>query len=549
MKTIPISLLKHNAKNIKKEKKITHIESLDLISKKYGFDCWNTLIDNSILKMNYKTIEKLNVAKPKLAFLLFNMIESLKEVNIVFHQRDSFLLSNFLGARSNSSYNTQNNSLEIVKLISIVYIKNTDTFNPKYLKKLCDIDFLLKEINKDYDFYNQNDFIKSFFYTKLNIKFEKNMELIKSYYTEKWFIFVSGYIDTIDYLIDIQNFNLLKADFKELSLKIKETSFLELLLNNKILNSTNYFDDYFSNARQRIFRPTLNIFNLQFLKTNYLIDFDQKDIPISGEEVNNADCISVKLLKECAKRELKEKKNKLKNSKESLNFIANRYGYENWSDLINYLELPLYIKEKDIFKNDFSRFNRFFEDLKEIIDSLSQAFNKKSYNAFFFIYKRLNIYSEVFQIDLSALKIIIYVFVNFYNKLDFKKLMELFNIDYLLEILQNNFKEDNFIKNSFYKEIFLELKDSETNLNSFCSLSNDLKNIFDLIHFEQINNDIDLLNKLSQENVFNELINNKLIIEYRGSFEHYTKYLIREYKEEKISEINSKIISNYKKYY
>lgn len=549
MKTIPISLLKNNAKNIKKEKKITHIESLDLISKKYGFDCWNTLIDNSILKMNYKTIEKLNVAKPKLAFLLFNMIESLKEVNIVFHQKDSFLLSNFLGARSNSSYNTQNNSLEIVKLISIVYIKNNDRFNPKYLKKLCDIDFLLKEINKDYDFYNQNDFIKSFFYTKLNIKFEKNMELIKSYYTEKWFIFVSGYIDTIDYLIDIQNFNLLKADFKELSLKIKETSFLELLLNNKILNSTNYFDDYFSNARQRIFRPTLNIFNLQFLKTNYLIDFDQKDILISGEEVTNADCISVKLLKECANRELKDKKNKLKNSKESLKFISNRYGYENWSDLINYLELPLYIKEKEIFKNDFSRFNRFFEDLKEIIDSLSQAFNKKSYNAFFFIYKRLNIYSEVFQIDLSALKIIIYVFINFYNKLDFKKLIELFNIDYLLEILENNFKEDNFIKNSFYKEIFLELKDSETNLNSFCSLSNDLKNIFDLIHFEQINNDIDLLNKLSQENVFNELINNKLIIEYRGSFEHYTKYLIREYKEEKISEINSKIISNYKKYY
>lgn len=549
MKTIPISLLKNNAKNIKKEKKITHIESLDLISKKYGFDCWNTLIDNSILKMNYKTIEKLNVAKPKLAFLLFNMIESLKEVNIVFHQKDSFLLSNFLGARSNSSYNTQNNSLEIVKLISIVYIKNNDTFNPKYLKKLCDIDFLLKEINKDYDFYNQNDFIKSFFYTKLNIKFEKNMELIKSYYTEKWFIFVSGYIDTIDYLIDIQNFNLLKADFKELSLKIKETSFLELLLNNKILNSTNYFDDYFSNARQRIFRPTLNIFNLQFLKTNYLIDFDQKDILISGEEVTNADCISVKLLKECANRELKDKKNKLKNSKESLKFISNRYGYENWSDLINYLELPLYIKEKEIFKNDFFRFNRFFEDLKEIIDSLSQAFNKKSYNAFFFIYKRLNIYSEVFQIDLSALKIIIYVFINFYNKLDFIKLIELFNIDYLLEILENNFKEDNFIKNSFYKEIFLELKDSETNLNSFCSLSNDLKNIFDLIHFEQINNDIDLLNKLSQENVFNELINNKLIIEYRGSFEHYTKYLIREYKEEKISEINSKIISNYKKYY
>lgn len=549
MKTIPISLLKNNAKNIKKEKKITHIESLDLISKKYGFDCWNTLIDNSILKMNYKTIEKLNVAKPKLAFLLFNMIESLKEVNIVFHQKDSFLLSNFLGARSNSSYNTQNNSLEIVKLISIVYIKNNDTFNPKYLKKLCDIDFLLKEINKDYDFYNQNDFIKSFFYTKLNIKFEKNMELIKSYYTEKWFIFVSGYIDTIDYLIDIQNFNLLKADFKELSLKIKETSFLELLLNNKILNSTNYFDDYFSNARQRIFRPTLNIFNLQFLKTNYLIDFDQKDILISGEEVTNADCISVKLLKECANRELKDKKNKLKNSKESLKFISNRYGYENWSDLINYLELPLYIKEKEIFKNDFFRFNRFFEDLKEIIDSLSQAFNKKSYNAFFFIYKRLNIYSEVFQIDLSALKIIIYVFINFYNKLDFKKLIELFNIDYLLEILENNFKEDNFIKNSFYKEIFLELKDSETNLNSFCSLSNDLKNIFDLIHFEQINNDIDLLNKLSQENVFNELINNKLIIEYRGSFEHYTKYLIREYKEEKISEINTKIISNYKKYY
>ena len=549
MKNTPISLLKNEAKKIKKDTKITHIESLDLISKKYGFDCWNTLIDNSVLKMNYKTIAKLNVAKPKLAFLLFDMLESLKEVNIIFNQKDPFLMSNFLGSRFNSSYNTQNNSLQIIKLISIVYTKNTDIFNPKYLKQLLNFDFLLKEINKDYEFYNKNDFIQNFFYTKLNIKFDKNMELRKSYYTENWFAFVSGYIDTIDALIDIQDFNLLKADFKILSLKIKETEFLELLLNNNILNSTNYFEDYFSNARQRNFRPTFNIFNLQFLKTNYLIDFEQKDIHISGEKVTNANLISVKLLKDCAKRELKDKKNKLKNSKESLNFIANRYGYENWSDLINYLELPLYIKEKEIFKNDFSSFNGFFEDLKEIIDALSQAFNKKSYNAFFFIYKRLNIYSEVFQIDLSALKIIIYVFINFYNKLDFKKLIELFNIDYLLEILENNFKEDNFIKNSFYKEIFLELKDSETNLNSFCILSNDLKTIFDLIHFEQINNDIDLLHKLSQENVFNELINNQLIIEYKGYFEYYKKYLIGEYKDEKISEINSKIISNYQKYY
>ncbi len=546
MKTIPISLLKKKAKDIKKEKNIKHIESLDLVAKEEGFNCWNTLIDNSLLRMNYKTIEKLNVAKPKLAFFIFNMVESLKEIDFTFSQKDPLIISNYLSARFNSSYDTNKDSLDIAKLISIVYCKNTDFFDPEYFKNLLNFNFLIKEINKDYDFYKEIDFIKLFFYTKLDINFQKNFKIENNYFINNWFIFISGFLDTFEALIEIYQLKLLNSDFKSLSLKIKDINFLEVIINNEVLNSTKYFTDYLNNARQRMFQPTFNIFNSEFIKTHNLINFSNKNIKNSGEFVTNANQISVKLLKKIAKESLKDNTNNFKNSRDSLNFIANRYGYKNWKELIDYLELPLYIEEKNKFGEDFSRFNGFIEELKEIMESLNEAFNRKSYNALFFIYKRINVYSEVFKLDLNALKIITYIFINSSKKIDFDYLSKLFNIDYLLNVIKNNFYQDDFIKNSFYQEIFAELKDTNNNLDSFKKLTQDLKSIFNLINFDNKDN---LIKKLSEEKVFNELINNELIIKYRGSFEFYTDYLKRDYEDKNILEINKNIAINYKKYY
>lgn len=319
-----------------------------------------------------------------------------------------------------------------------------------------------------------------------------------------------------------------------------------MIINNEILNSTNYFVEYLNNARQRMFQPTFNIFNSQFVKTHSLIDFNDKNLKNSGKFVTNANQISVKILKKIAKENLKDNGNTLKNSRDSLNFIANRYGYNNWKELIDYLELPLHIEEKNKFGQDFIRFNGFVEELIEIMESLNEAFNRKSYNALFFTYKRINVYSEVFKLDLNALKIITYVFINSSKKLDFDYLSKLFNIDYLLNVIKNNFHQDDFIKNSFYQEIFAELEDTNNNLDSFKKLTQDLKSIFNLINFDNKDN---LIKKLSEEKVFNELINNELIIKYRGSFEFYTDYLKRDYEDKNILEINKNIAINYKKYY
>ncbi len=406
--------------------------------------------------------------------------------------------------------------------------------------------FLIKEINKDYDFYKEIDFIKLFFYTKLDINFQKNFKIENNYFINNWFIFISGFLDTFEALIEIYQLKLLNSDFKSLSLKIKDINFLEVIINNEVLNSTKYFTDYLNNARQRMFQPTFNIFNSEFIKTHNLINFSNKNIKNSGEFVTNANQISVKLLKKIAKESLKDNTNNFKNSRDSLNFIANRYGYKNWKELIDYLELPLYIEEKNKFGEDFSRFNGFIEELKEIMESLNEAFNRKSYNALFFIYKRINVYSEVFKLDLNALKIITYIFINSSKKIDFDYLSKLFNIDYLLNVIKNNFYQDDFIKNSFYQEIFAELKDTNNNLDSFKKLTQDLKSIFNLINFDNKDN---LIKKLSEEKVFNELINNELIIKYRGSFEFYTDYLKRDYEDKNILEINKNIAINYKKYY
>lgn len=546
MKTIPISLLKKKAKDIKKEKNIKHIESLDLVAKEEGFNCWNTLIDNSILRMNYKTIDKLNVAKPKLAFFIFNMVDSLKEVHFTFSQKDPLIISNYLSARFNSSYDTNQTSLAIARVIAIVYNKNTNSFNPKYLKKLFDINFLVQEINKDYELYREIDFIQLFFYTELGITIKEKIKIEKNYFSDNWFVFISGFLNTLDSLIDIYNLGILGSDFKSLSLKIKDFYFLEVIINNEILNPTNYFIEYLNNARQRMFKPTFNIFNSQFIKTHNLIDFNCKSIENSGEFVTNAEQISVKLLKKIAKESLKDNTNNLKNSRDSLNFIANRYGYSNWVELINYLELPLNIEEKNKFNQDFIRFNGFVEQLIEIMESINDSFNKKSYNALFFTYKRMNVYTEVFKLDLNALKIITYVFINSSKKLDFDYFSKLFNIDYLLNVIKNNFNQDDFIKNSFYQEVFAELKDTNNNLDSFKKLTQDLKSLFNLI---DINNKKYLINKISEEKVFNKLINNELIIKYRGSFEFYTEYLKREYRDENILKINKDIILNFKKFY
>ena len=274
MQTISISLLKKEAKTIKKTNKITHLESLQFIAEREGYENWNNLIDNCLLIMDSKMIVKINVATSVFHSFYCSYNENLEEIKNIFKIKNYAITANYLISYDRNDYKVEDLSLEIIKLITTVYHETEEGFNPLYLKKLFNLDFLLLILNNNYELFSNNKYINIFFHKSFEMSFYKGINKGDSHMFDYWFICILGSLNTLDSLIIIDKLNLMTLNNKEALMSLKKITTIELILNNRILNSSSILQKYIRIGQQKTSSNLANLYNEKFVKVHELIISD-----------------------------------------------------------------------------------------------------------------------------------------------------------------------------------------------------------------------------------------------------------------------------------
>ena len=507
MKNIKITLLKKQAKEIKKEHNVSHMEALDMVAQKIYYDSWTELLEESQYELKIEHFLKNNKANIVLKNFVRETKEEIEILKEVISLKNKKHLLNYLFSLSNKEYPMQETSKLLIKIILELSEERKGIFDIDDLLELINVDNFINEINQRKKYKNKKlkETVENFKDSLIWDGYREN-----KYLKENWIIFTIEAKIRLREVKYLCNNNFFEKNENEILLfLLNEKEFINIM-NNKILNQNEPFILYYSlvtkkgeylfNSRNSHFKEkNKNLIN-KILKTGYLKE--------KNETFDNNQKMPLRVLK------VRSKKFK------DLNFYSNKILLEkDWESVIN--KSTILIKTKKQKEN-----NRAMEDLKEVADNFKdylEAINssfkdktgKELAKLLIDYFNSLNYFTPTKEIISS----ISFVFVNTTKVFDSKYLLSLFDINKLAKtIKENELKEEDIIKelNTLQLIKYLNRKNNDATLENLSKIKKQIErflNVFDFFDLQDIN-EKSILQKTRTKSFLKEFIKLSKVNEY-----------------------------------